>query len=40
MSPEPFFSIVNLVAGMGWAVLLLAPRTRWVADSETKAITG
>jgi hypothetical protein len=33
MSPHDVFSGLNLIAGIGWALLVLFPRKRWVVDA-------
>ena len=33
MSPRDVFSGLNLIAGIGWALLVLFPRKRWVVDA-------
>jgi hypothetical protein len=32
MSPEDVFSALSSIAGIGWALLVLLPRKRWVVD--------
>jgi hypothetical protein len=35
MSPDQLFSLLNLIALMGWLMLALLPGKRWVADAVT-----
>ena len=35
MSPEQLFTIANAIAALGWLMLALLPRQRWVTESVT-----
>jgi hypothetical protein len=38
MTPETVFTLVNLVAALGWALLVFLPRQRWAATISGAAI--
>src|SRR5687768_11833371 len=35
MSPEQLFTIANAIAALGWLMLAILPRQRWVTESVT-----
>jgi hypothetical protein len=35
MSPEQLFTIANAIAALGWLMLAILPRQRWVTESMT-----
>ena len=40
MTPDQLFSLANLVALVGWILLIALPRQRWVANVAAWAIPG
>jgi hypothetical protein len=40
MTPDQLFSLANLVAVVGWILLIALPRQRWVATVTAWAIPG
>jgi hypothetical protein len=40
MTPDQLFSLANLVAVVGWILLIVLPRRQWAADVAARAIPG